>query len=222
MMKMTSLQVKNNMNKQRCSWVSNDPIYQQYHDEEWGNLRNFQDDGYLFEMLTLEGAQAGLSWITILKRREAYRKAFEQFDPAKVATFQTTDIDRLMLNEGIIRNRRKIESAIHNATIFLQVQRQYGSFHAFLWKFIGRKQIVNQWQIQDEVPATTEESIRLSKTLKKLGFTFVGPVICYAYMQAIGLVNDHTADCFLSKEGGDIHNDNYDGCNNFTGKNDER
>lgn len=188
------------MNKRRCGWVTDEPIYQQYHDQEWGNLQQFEDDHYLFEMLTLEGAQAGLSWITILKRRPAYREAFMQFDPKKVANFQMADVDRLMQDEGIIRNRRKIESTVNNAQMLLQVQKDDGSFHDFLCQFFEGKQIVNQWQTDDEVPASTEASVSLSKELKKRGFTFVGPIICYSFMQAVGIVNDHIADCFLAQK----------------------
>lgn len=191
------------MEVRRCAWVTSEPIYQTYHDEEWGNLQRFHDDHYLFEMLTLEGAQAGLSWITILKRREHYREAFAQFDPEKVAAFTGEQVKQLMNNEGIIRNRRKIESTIRNAQAFLKVQAEHGTFHQFLWKFFGEKQVNNQWQTDEEVPAQTEASIRLSKELKKLGFTFVGPIICYSFMQAVGLVNDHTKQCFLYDEGRD-------------------
>lgn len=188
------------MDKQRCDWVTDEPIYIQYHDEEWGSLQHVKDDHYLFEMLTLEGAQAGLSWITILKRREGYRKAFMQFDPEKVAKFREVDIEKLMQNEEIIRNRRKIESTINNAQAFIEVQKKHGSFHAFLWEFFDGKQIVNHWEAGDKVPAETDESKRLSKALKKLGFTFVGPIICYSFMQAVGIVNDHTNACFLSQK----------------------
>src|SRR5690625_4117261 len=188
------------MEKQRCAWVTKDPIYIQYHDEEWGNLSRFEDDQYLFEMLTLEGAQAGLSWLTILKRRENYRAAFAHFDPAKVALYEDAQLNKLMNNKGIIRNRRKIVSTIQNAKVFLQVQQKYGSFHAFLWSFVGEQQMNAHPQVDSDVPASTELSIRLSKALKKLGFSFVGPIICYSFMQAVGLVNDHTAECFLYDE----------------------
>lgn len=191
------------MEVRRCAWVTSEPIYQTYHDEEWGNLKRFQDDHYLFEMITLEGAQAGLSWITILKRREHYREAFAQFDPEKVAAFTEEQIEQLMNNEGIIRNRRKIESTIRNAQAFLKVQAEYGSFHQFLWQFFGEKQVNNHWQTDEEVPAQTNDSLKLSKALKKRGFTFVGPIICYSFMQAVGLVNDHTKQCFLYDESRD-------------------
>lgn len=188
----------------RCSWVTDEPIYQTYHDEEWGNLHRFNDDHYLFEMLTLEGAQAGLSWITILKRRNHYQEAFSQFNPEKVASYDEVKVEQLMQNKGIIRNRRKIESTIRNAQVFLNVQAEHGSFHSFLWKFFGEGQQINHWQADEEVPAQTEASIQLSKTLKKLGFSFVGPVICYAFMQAVGLVDDHTKQCFLYNESRDM------------------
>ncbi len=191
------------MEVKRCAWVTSEPIYQTYHDEEWGNLQRFHDDQYLFEMLTLEGAQAGLSWITILKRREHYREAFTQFDPEKVAVFTDAQVEQLMNNAGIIRNRRKIESTIHNAQAFLKVQAEYGSFHQFLWQFFGKEQVNNHWQTDEEVPAQTNDSLKLSKALKKRGFTFVGPIICYSFMQAVGLVDDHTKQCFLYDESRD-------------------
>jgi len=192
--------VSSKLNTKRCSWVTEDPIYKEYHDEEWGNIEHFKDDHYLFEMLTLEGAQAGLSWLTILKRRENYRAAFAHFDPAKVALYEDAQLNKLMNNKGIIRNRRKIVSTIQNAKVFLQVQQKYGSFHAFLWSFVGEQQMNAHPQVDSDVPASTELSIRLSKALKKLGFSFVGPIICYSFMQAVGLVNDHTAECFLYDE----------------------
>lgn len=197
---MRSNKVKNKSSISRCGWVTDEPIYIRYHDEEWGEFSRFQDDDYLFEMLTLEGAQAGLSWITILKRREAYRKAFHDFDLEKVALFTEEQIDILMQNEGIIRNQRKITSTIRNAQAFLEVQSEFGSFHQYLWKFFDQRQIVNHWKTDEEVPASTEESIRLSKALKKRGFSFVGPVICYSFMQAVGIVDDHTMECFLYDE----------------------
>jgi len=187
-------------NISRCHWVTDDPIYITYHDEEWGNLKHFTDDHYLFEMLTLEGAQAGLSWITILKRREHYRQAFHQFDPTKVALFDEVKINQLMQNKGIIRNRRKIVSTVDNAKAFLKIQEEHGSFHEFLWNYFGQKQRVNSPQTEDDVSTSTEDSTRLSKALKKRGFSFVGPVICYSFMQAVGLVDDHTKNCFLYDE----------------------
>ena len=188
------------MSVKRCSWVTDDPIYRKYHDEEWGTMKRFTDDHYLFEMITLEGAQAGLSWLTILKRRENYQNAFDQFDPAKVSLYGQEQINTLMNNSGIIRNRRKIESTIQNAKAFLQVQQEFGSFHAFLWDLFNRERIIAERQVQEDVPASTKDSERLSKALKKLGFSFVGPIICYSFMQAVGLVNDHTAACFLYEE----------------------
>lgn len=185
------------MDKGRCDWVTDDPLYQMYHDEEWGNFENFHHDHYLFEMLTLEGAQAGLSWITILKRRENYRKAFDFFDPSIVATYNSDKVTQLLQNEGIIRNKRKIESTINNAKAIVQIQGDYGSFHAYLWEFIGNRRIINEWKKQEDVPASTKQSKALSVALKQRGFTFVGPIICYSFMQAIGLVNDHTKKCFL-------------------------
>ncbi len=178
---------------QRCEWCRDDPLYQQYHDQEWG--RPCRDDTVLFEYLVLEGAQAGLNWLTILRRREGYREAFCQFDPARVAAMGEEAIERLMLNPGIIRNRRKINSAISNARAFLKIQARYGSFCCYLWQFVNDRPVVNQWQTAAEVPATTPLSDQLSKALKKEGFSFVGSTLCYAYMQAAGLVNDHLLTC---------------------------
>lgn len=185
------------MEKTRCAWVTNDPIYVKYHDEEWGSFVNFTSDQYLFEMLVLESMQAGLNWLTILKRREHLRDAFDMFHPAIVAAYDEEKIAQLLKNEKIIRNRMKIEAAVNNAKAFLKIQDEFGSFHQFLWQFFAEKRQINHWKTLKEVPSKTEESLRLSKQLKKLGFTFVGPVICYSYMQAIGLVHDHTTDCFL-------------------------
>jgi DNA-3-methyladenine glycosylase I len=184
------------MNKTRCAWVPEDDIlYREYHDKEWG--RPVHDDQQLFEMLILEGAQAGLSWITILRRRENYRKAFDGFDPTIIQHYDDTRIQSLMADEGIIRNRRKIESVITNAKAFLEIQKNYGSFDAYIWQFVNGQQIVNHWKDSSEVPAQTKESKEMSKALKKHGFSFVGPTICYAFMQVTGMVNDHTVDCFL-------------------------
>lgn len=185
------------MTKQRCEWVTTEEIYQTYHDTEWGSLRNFKNDNYLFEMLVLEGAQAGLSWITILKRRENYRRAFDGFDPQIISMYDEGKVEALLLDVGIIRNRRKVASVIKNARAFLEIQSEYGAFHTYLWDFFGKNQIKNDWELHGDVPAQTEESVRLSKELKKRGFSFVGPVICYSFMQAVGLVNDHTRDCYL-------------------------
>jgi len=188
------------MDRPRCSWVTKDPIYIEYHDEEWGKLTYFDNDHYLFEMLTLEGAQAGLSWLTILKRREDYRAAFAQFDPAIVATFEEADIERIIKETNVIRNRMKLMSTVKNAQVVLDIQREFGTFSQYLWQFVGEKQIINEWQTEAEVPTDTALSKALSLDLKKRGCSFVGPVICYAYLQAIGLVQDHTADCFLYKK----------------------
>ncbi|HLS09062.1 DNA-3-methyladenine glycosylase I [Lentibacillus sp.] len=192
------------MNK-RCEWVTDDPIYIEYHDHEWG--RPVHDDQKLFEMLSLEGAQAGLSWITILKRRENYRKAFDNFDPEKVAHFDSDRIHKLIQNKNIIRNRRKIESVITNAMAFLNIQREFGSFDHYIWQFVGGEPILNDWADHAVVPSSTEESEQMSKDLKKRGFKFVGPTICYAFMQATGMVNDHTRDCFLYHGGWDAGSD---------------
>ncbi len=178
----------------RCAWAGTDPIYVNYHDSEWGVP--LYDDRKLFEFLVLEGAQAGLSWITVLKKRDAYRQAFDHFDPEKVANYDGKKMEELLLNEGIIRNRLKIASAIKNADAFIRVQKEFGSFAEFVWQFVGSKPIKNTWQTIDQIPAQTKISIRMSKELKKRGFGFVGPTICYAFMQAVGMVNDHTLDCF--------------------------
>lgn len=178
---------------QRCGWCGDDPLYKQYHDLEWG--RPCHDDRVLFEYLVLEGAQAGLNWLTILRRREGYRKAFYQFDPARVAAMDEGDIAQLMGNPGIIRNRRKINSAMTNARAFLKIQANYGSFCCYLWQFVDGRPLINHWQTAAEVPATTPLSEQLSKALKKEGFSFVGSTICYAYLQAVGLVNDHLVTC---------------------------
>lgn len=183
----------------RCAWVTDDPVYIEYHDKEWGSLDNFENDQYLFEMLILEGAQAGLSWITILKRRENYRAAFAQFDPVQVAAFGEAKVNELLQNEGIIRNKRKIASAIQNAKAFIKVQSEFGSFHQYLWEFAGGKLIKNNWSNHKDIPVSSDLSKRLSKDLKKRGFSFVGPVICYSYLQAIGLIQDHLIDCYLYK-----------------------
>jgi len=179
----------------RCSWAGDLPIYQDYHDNEWG--RPVHDDRKLFEMLILEGAQAGLSWITVLKKREAYRKAFDGFDPNIVAVYDEIKVDELMQNEGIIRNRLKIKAAITNAKLFLEVQQKHGSFDKFIWSYVDNKPIVGHFTCIEEIPATTEISDKLSKDLKKLGFKFVGSTIIYAFMQATGMVNDHFTDCFV-------------------------
>lgn len=178
----------------RCAWVTDDPLYIAYHDEEWGVP--VHDDRHLFEMLTLEGAQAGLSWITVLRRREGYRAAFDNFDVEKVAAYDEAKIQSLLNDPGIIRNKLKVRGTVQNAQAFLRVQAEFGSFDAYLWRFVGGAPIQNAWATLSDVPAETDESRALSKDLKKRGFTFVGPTICYAFMQACGMVNDHTTDCF--------------------------
>lgn len=180
--------------KKRCAWAGTEPDYVRYHDEEWGKPDH--NDRVHFEFLTLEGAQAGLSWRTILQKRENYRKAFAGFDPRKVAKFDTKKKKELMANAGIVRNRLKIESTISNAKAFLDIQVEYGSFDTYVWSFVDGKPKVNRPQSMKQVPATSVESDRLSKDLKRRGFRFVGSTIMYAYMQAVGLVNDHTTDCF--------------------------
>jgi DNA-3-methyladenine glycosylase I len=177
----------------RCAWAGDNELYQQYHDHEWG--RPVHDDTRLFELLILEGMQAGLSWITILRKRENFRRAFDNFDIDKVMGYDEKKVEALLRDEGIIRNRRKIEAAIHNAHIFSEVQNEYGSFDAFLWAYVD-KSIQNAWRTVSDVPATTELSDKISKDLKKRGFKFVGSTIVYALMQSIGMVNDHTTDCF--------------------------
>lgn len=180
--------------KTRCGWVGNKPHFIPYHDEEWGEP--VHDDHRHFEMLILEGAQAGLSWSTILLRREGYRKAFAGFDPIKVAKFDARKETSLLKNTGIIRNRLKIKSAITNAKAFLAIQKEFGSFDTYVWEFVGGRPKINKWKDMSQVPTTTLESDALSKDLKKRGFSFVGSTVIYAHMQAAGLVNDHTADCF--------------------------
>ena len=182
--------------KTRCGWVTSDPLYIRYHDEEWGVP--VHDDRKLFEMLTLEGAQAGLSWITVLRKRETYRAAFADFDPKVVARFDARKEATLMKNEGIVRNRLKIGSTISNAKAFLDVQREDGSFDAYVWSFVGGKPKKNRLKSLKEIPAQTQESEAMSRALKKRGFRFVGPTICYAFMQACGLVEDHVEGCFRS------------------------
>ena len=177
----------------RCSWAKT-PIEIDYHDNEWGVP--LHDDQKLFEFLILEGAQAGLSWVTILKKREAYRKAFAGFEVAKVVRFRPAKAGSLLRNPGIVRNRLKIDSTIRNAKAAMAVQKEFGSLDAYLWQFVGGKPIRNAWKSMEQVPATSEESDALSKDLKKRGFNFVGSTICYAFMQAVGMVNDHTTDCF--------------------------
>ena len=184
--------------KNRCTWPGNDPLYCAYHDQEWGVPQH--DDRTLFEFLILEGAQAGLSWITILKKRDNYRTAFDNFDAMRVARFDANKIESLLQNPGIVRNRLKVESAVVNAQRFLEVQNEFGSFDAYIWRFIGDEPRQNSWRYHAEIPTRTEESDTMSRDLKRRGFKFVGSTICYAYMQAVGMVNDHTIDCFRHKE----------------------
>ena len=178
----------------RCGWAGSDPFYCDYHDNEWGVP--VHDDRLLFEFLVLEGAQAGLSWITILKKRAAYRLAFSNFEPEAVAAFDAAKVTQLMNDAGIVRNRLKIAAAITNAKEFLKVQEEYGSFDAYIWSFTGGITIENYWDRLADIPGSTDESERMSRDLKKRGFKFVGATICYAFMQAVGMVNDHTVDCF--------------------------
>lgn len=183
--------------KNRCPWCLKDDLYKQYHDEEWGTP--LHDDTRLFEMLCLEGAQAGLSWYTVLSKRENYRKAFNNWDATKISKYNQDKIEKLLLNEGIIRNRLKIEAAVKNAKAFLQVQKEFGSFDKYIWQFVNHKPIVNNWKESKECPAKTKESDAMSKDLLKRGFKFAGSTICYAYMQATGMVNDHLVDCWKRK-----------------------
>jgi DNA-3-methyladenine glycosylase I len=179
----------------RCHWAPpDDPVYVAYHDKEWGVP--LHDERLLFEFLILEGAQAGLSWSTILHKRDNYRRAFHRFDPKKVARYTRKDVARLMKDAGIVRNRLKIESAISNAQAFLAVQKEFGSFDEYIWSFVGGKPLLNRWRSRGQVPARTEISDAMSKDLKKRGFRFVGSTICYAFMQATGMVNDHGLHCF--------------------------
>lgn len=182
----------------RCAWATSDPLYVAYHDEEWGVP--VHDDRKLFEMLILEGAQAGLSWITILRRREGYRRAFDRFDAKRIAAYGPERIQEILGDPGVIRNRAKIESAVTNARAFLEVREQAGSFDGFLWQFVDGEPRQNRRRSLEEVPAETPESRALSKELRRKGFRFVGPTICYAFMQAVGMVNDHVIDCFRHRE----------------------
>lgn len=180
----------------RCNWAKDD-LNIKYHDNEWGIPQH--DDTKLFEFLVLEGAQAGLSWSTILKRREGYRKAFSDFDPIKVSKFTTKHVETLLDNNEIIRNRLKINSAINNAKQFLKIQKEFGSFDKYVWSFVNHKPIINNFKKLSDLPASTIISEKMSKDLRTRGFNFVGPTICYAFMQAVGMVNDHTVDCFIRK-----------------------
>ena len=182
----------------RCEWCLGDPLYRDYHDREWGV--SVHDDRRLFEMLILEGAQAGLSWLTILKKRENYRRAFRGFDPEIVARFTARDVKRLLADSGIVRNRLKIEAAIRNARGVLKIREESGSFDAFLWSFVGGRPQRNRWKALKELPSRTPVSDRMSRDLKARGFRFVGSTICYAFMQAVGMVNDHVVGCFRYRE----------------------
>lgn len=182
----------------RCGWAAGSELYLAYHDSEWGVPQ--YDDRILFEFLLLEGAQAGLSWSTILNKREGYRQLFEDFDPKRVAAFSATDVEERLQDPAIVRNRAKVNASVANARAFLQVQQEYGSFAAYIWQFVGSQPKQNYWQNLAQVPANTLESDVMSKDLKKRGFKFVGSTICYAYMQATGMVNDHTVDCYRRLE----------------------
>ncbi len=184
--------------KHRCAWAGTDPLYNLYHDTEWGVP--VHNDRKLFEMLNLEGAQAGLSWITILRKRENYRKAFDNFDAKKIVKYNAKKISSLMKNEGIVRNQLKINSVVSNAKAFLEVQKEFGSFDNYIWQFVGGKPIINKRKSIKEIPPKTIEAEAMSKDLKKRGFRFVGPTICYAFMQACGLVNDHEVKCWRYKQ----------------------
>lgn len=186
------------MSKKRCFWVSEDPLYIEYHDKEWGVP--VYDDELLFEFLILETFQAGLSWITVLKKRENFRKAFDNFNYKKIANYSEKKYEELLLNEGIIRNKLKIKATITNAQAYMKVQEEFGSFSKYIWNFVDGKPIKNQFKKREEVPATTPLSDSISKDLKKRGFKFVGSTIVYAFMQAVGIVNDHTTDCFRYNE----------------------
>lgn len=182
----------------RCGWCTDHPLYIGYHDQEWGVPS--RDDRHLFEMLILEGAQAGLNWLTILKKREGYRKAYRGFDPVKVARFGVKDTARLLQDDGIVRNRLKVAASIGNARAYLEVQREYGSFARYLWNFVDGGPVQNRFAALADIPASTPLSDRISKDLKRRGFKFVGSTIVYAYLQAVGVVNDHTIDCFRHAE----------------------
>jgi DNA-3-methyladenine glycosylase I len=186
------------MNKQRCVWAVTDALYQSYHDTEWG--MPLHDDQRLLEFLILEGAQAGLSWITILRKRENYRVAFDDFDAARIAAYSANKIESLLQNPGIVRNRLKVQAAVINAQKFLEVQAEFGSFNQFIWQFVEGKPKQNRWASLADIPASTAESNAMSKELKRRDFKFVGPTICYAHMQATGMVNDHTTNCFRHLE----------------------
>ncbi len=184
--------------KRRCEWAGDDPLYVKYHDEEWGTP--VHEDGKLFEMFILEGAQAGLSWSTILKKRGNFKKAFDNFDARKIAKYDKKKIRELLSDEGIVRNRLKIEAAVKNAKAFLEVTKEFGTFDTYIWRFVDYRPVKNRWRTIQEIPSKTDISGAMSKDLKKRGFTFAGSTICYAFMQAVGMVNDHVTTCFRHKE----------------------
>ena len=191
--------------KNRCAWAGNDQLNQEYHDKEWGVP--VYNDRLLFEFLILEGAQAGLSWLTVLRKREAYRKSFDHFDPRLIAKYNHIKINKLMHDSGIIRNRLKIESAIRNARAFLDIVNRFGDFRTYIWQFVDGHPKINQWRKLSDLPAKTPESDAMSRDLKQRNFNFVGSTICYAFMQAVGMVNDHTVDCFRYQEINRLHGD---------------
>lgn len=186
------------MEKKRCAWLNNDQVYIDYHDNEWG--KPVYDDLIFFEFLILESFQAGLSWITILKRREHFRKAFDYFEVNKVANYNEDKVEKLLKNDGIIKHRGKISAAINNANLFIQIQKEYGAFSTYIWNFVNHQPIINHWESIKEVPAKTLLSDEIAKDLKKRGFKFFGSITCYAFLQATGIVNDHTTDCFCYKQ----------------------
>ncbi|CAB5079171.1 DNA-3-methyladenine glycosylase (EC [Olavius algarvensis associated proteobacterium Delta 3] len=191
--------------EQRCPWAWTDPLYIRYHDTEWGVP--IHDDRKLFEFLILEGAQAGLSWLTILKKRPEYRRAFDNFDPSKVARYRAAKIERLLSNPGIVRNRLKVAAAVSNAESCLHVQNDFGSFEGFIWQFVDGQPVTNHWSRMEDVPTESASSRAMSRELKRRGFKFVGPTICYAFMQAVGMVNDHLTTCFRYRDVQDIRSD---------------
>lgn len=184
--------------KKRCKWCGSDPLYVKYHDDEWGVP--VRDDRHLFEMLVLEGAQAGLSWLTILRKREGYRRAFDDFDAKRVARYTAAKKRRLLADPGIVRNRLKIDAAVANAKAFLEVQSEFGSFADYIWRFVDGRPVQNRRRRLADLPASTQQSDAMSRDLRRRGFKFVGPTICYAFMQSVGMVNDHTIDCFRYKQ----------------------
>jgi len=186
--------------KRRCEWAASDPLLLDYHDTEWGTPEH--DDRKLFEFLILDGAQAGLSWLTILRKRENYRRAFDRFDPARVAKYDARKVRSLLTDDGIVRNRLKIRAAVTNAREVLTIQKEFGSFDAYIWRFVGGRPKTNRWTTLAQIPARTEESDAMSRALRERGFGFVGSTICYAYMQAVGMVNDHVIQCFRHREVG--------------------